>query len=385
MKPFEIMFASIRTEICGIDESAKIKENISDENIDELYQAAKLHDLAHIVASSLEKLGVLGDNEISKKLSKQQMLAVLRYERINYELGELCRILEENKIPFMPLKGSVLRAYYEQPWMRTSCDIDVLINESDIDSAVGKLSEKGYKIGEKASHDVSIFAPSDVHIELHYNLVEDVSIGNSKEILSDIWKNVTLKEGTRYHYVMPDELFYFYHIAHMAKHFENGGCGVRPFLDMWLLNHKFSPDKLRRDEMLSRGGLLKFARGCEELSEVWFSSAAYSDLTKCLEDYILRAGVYGNEKNRVVVNQANKGGKASYIFSRIFLPYDLIKFQYPVLQKHKWLTPIMEVRRWFNLLKKDKAKSKLRELKISNNVSDDNRNEAAEMLKKLGI
>lgn len=29
---------------------------------------------------------------------------------------------------------------------------------------------------------------------------------------------------------MKEEMFYFYHIAHLAKHFEVGGCGIRQII-----------------------------------------------------------------------------------------------------------------------------------------------------------
>lgn len=47
--------------------------------------------------------------------------------------------------------------------------------------------------------------------------------------------------------------------------------------------------------------------------------------------------------------------------SRIFLSYDSLKVLYPTLQKHRWLTPIMQVRR-FRLLFKGKMKTSLHEL-----------------------
>ena len=54
---------------------------------------------------------------------------------------------------------------------------------------------------------------------------------------------------------MTDEMFYFYHIAHMAKHFEEGGCGIRPFIDLWTLDNIKDVDHDKRDELLSRGNL----------------------------------------------------------------------------------------------------------------------------------
>lgn len=48
------------------------------------------------------------------------MIAIYRYEKINYELNRLRSALNEAQIPFIPLEGSVLRQYYPEPWMRTS-------------------------------------------------------------------------------------------------------------------------------------------------------------------------------------------------------------------------------------------------------------------------
>ncbi|MFX7845188.1 nucleotidyltransferase family protein, partial [Acinetobacter baumannii] len=79
--------------------------------------------------------------------------------------------------------------------------------------------------------------PSGQHIELHFNLIEDHRIKGASAILNRVWDAAVPCGGWTYQYEMPDELFYFYHIAHMAKHVENGGCGIRPFLDIWVLMH----------------------------------------------------------------------------------------------------------------------------------------------------
>ena len=74
------------------------------------------------------------------------MTAVYRYERINYELNCLTEALNQAEMPFIPLKGSILRQYYPEPWMRTSCDIDILVREEDIDAATQAIEKKlGYE------------------------------------------------------------------------------------------------------------------------------------------------------------------------------------------------------------------------------------------------
>ncbi len=86
------------------------------------------------------------------------------------------------------------------------------------------------------------------------------------------------------------------------------------------------------------------------LANVWFGNFEHTQISKELENYILRGGVYGSAENLVAVHQAQKGGKIKYAISKIWLPYETIKFYYPVLKKHKWLLPICQVRRWFKLL-----------------------------------
>ncbi len=39
-----------------------------------------------------------------------------------------------------------------------------------------------------------------------------------------------------------------------------------------------------------------------------------------------------------------------YALSKIFLPYDDKKLHYPILNKHRWLTPVIEVYRWCRII-----------------------------------
>ena len=50
--------------------------------------------------------------------------------------------IKKVQIPFLPLKGSVIRQYYPEPWMRTSCDIDILV-DFEKDAHVGLFKYAG--------------------------------------------------------------------------------------------------------------------------------------------------------------------------------------------------------------------------------------------------
>lgn len=383
-KIIHAMMDLIAYEVCG-KELDKSQYTLTDEEFAKLYKLTKSHDLAHLVGDALIKNGLIGDGELKTKFQKQIMLAVYRYEKINYELGRLRKVLNEAKIPFIPLKGSVLRRYYPEPWMRTSCDIDVLVHESDLERAVSALTTAaGYKADSKGSHDVGMFSDGCVHLELHYSLIEDKIVGSVADILQNAWENASPVSDTS-EYAFGDDMFFFYHTAHMAKHFINGGCGIRPFIDIWVLNHHISFDREKRDALLAEGGLLTFAKQAEALSEAWFGTGEHTDITRRMQDYLLKGGVYGTTANRVSVQQIRKGGKIRYAFSRIWLPYDVLKFHYPSLEGKRWLLPIFEVRRWFKLIFCGGFKRSVNELKLNSSTTSEVQTETKEMLHQLRI
>ncbi len=380
----KLLFALLRSAISGDPLQENEKAVFSDDILPELLSLSKKHDVAHLLILGLDINGLRSDGqtEIGHTLIK----AVYRYEQLNFEYQNVCSALQTAQIPFIPLKGSVLRNYYPKPWMRTSCDIDILLHESDVEKAAAFLVEnRGYFRKGRSPHDISLFSPAKKHIELHYDLVEDGLINQSAQVLQSVWETSTASEQNKLCYEMTDEMFYFYHIAHMAKHFEFGGCGIRPFIDLWILDQLETADQSKRDALLQRGDLMRFAEAARLLSRVWFSGAEHTEITKQMERYILRGGVYGTNENRIAVQQQKKGGRLQYAASKFFIPYDIIKYHYPILLKHRWLTPVMEVRRWCKLAFCGHAKRSLRELRQNHNVSNLEAENIQAFLRNVGL
>lgn len=385
-KIVEIMLSSVRAQVCGA-ESTQYGE-LSAEEMRSLYSLSKAHDIAHLVASELEKQGLLKNgDEISEKFRKQQMIAIFRCERICFELEEICTLFEQNKIFHLPLKGSVLRELYPEPWMRTSADIDILIHKDAFDFAVQCLTEAlGYtREPGGTTCDVSFFSPSGVHLELHFGAMEEDCAVNATEVLENVWDYCSAKQGCEYRMEMCEAMFYFYHIAHMAKHFEHGGCGVRFFLDTWILNHGAKFDKDKRDELLSKGGLTSFSVAAKQLADVWFGGAEHSDISAKIEPYVLGGGIYGTLLNSVVTSRVRNDGKLRYAMRRIFLPYKALKRYYPYLEGRKWLLPFYEVRRWFRIIFKGNTKRSIDELKYNASIDEEHKRNVEDMLKQLEL
>lgn len=388
MNKQEILLALVRNVICGEALNDNLISACTPEMLGEVYELSVKHDLAHLVGQALSKAAVPA-SEALDKCKKAAMSAFVRYMQQNHEYARTCAVLEEAKIPFIPLKGSVLRDYYPEAWMRTSCDADILVKEEILDSAVTLLTEKlGYKAGSKSDHDVSLYAASGIHLELHYDTIQErYEVNGCREVLADIWNHAAPKEQGKHHLWLSDEMFYFYHMAHMAKHFAVGGCGVRAFLDIWVMNHKMSFDKEKRYALLKEGGLLQFAKAAESVSEVWFSGAAPTDMDVAVSNYILRASLYGDKANRAALGQAKNGGKLKYLLTqRVFMPYSYLKDEYPVLKKHKWLTPWYQVVRWFRMLRrKGGLGNTVKELKANAKSNQADGANAADILKHLGL
>ena len=345
---------------------------------------ARRHDLAHLFALGLKKNGLLGEG--SGELENELFRAVVRYEQLNYELARIGETLEQAQIPFLPLKGSVLRRYYPEPWMRTSCDIDVFVHEEDLDRALAALAEVlPYRMGEVSPYVTQIFTQHGQNIELHRGLVESDQIDRASAVLSTVWDTAILRDGWRFWYEMPDELFYFYHIAHMAKHFENGGCGIRPFLDIWVLTHRVPHDRVRREKLLADGGLAAFAKHAAHLSDVWFGSGTHDETTRRLEQFVLHGGLYGSQDNRISIQQVKLGGKQGYLRSRVWLSYEKMKRFYPSLDGKPALLPVYEVYRWGRLLFCGGVSRSVNELRTSSSISEERSEAARLLLLELGL
>jgi hypothetical protein len=377
-----LLFALLRSGIKNIPMQEEEKEIYSVDAVPALAAMASRHDLSHILALGLTNNSFMDKNDIAVR--RIIMQTVHRYERIRYELDRIYDVLEKAEIPFIPLKGSVIRKYYPEPWMRTSCDIDILVSDENCERAADILvSELDYIRKGKGSHDISMFTQSNLHVELHYALVE--VFAKCTPILNRVWELSSVVDGWNYRMEMPDELFYFYHVAHMAKHFQNGGCGIRTFMDLWILDNLPDVDIEKRNALLKDGDMVLFASAARNLSRVWFGGGEHDDLTTIMERYILHGGKYGTLDNQVTVHQQKRGGRIKYALSKIFISYNTLKFQYPIIQKHKWLTPIMHIRRWGRIIFSKHIFRSIKQLKYNSNVTKNEAEEMKVLLSDIGL
>ncbi len=358
-----------------------IKEKITSDVLKRLYDLARKQDLSHILSSAVYHNGIAVEPEVQVRLQRKEYMAVCRCEKMKRTFTQICEIFDDAAIPYIPLKGSVLRSYYPIDSMRTSCDIDFLVHEEDLASAIGALEQKGYSCAGRHYHDVSLYSPNKIHLELHFNIQENRD--NLDAVLKDAWKHVVLEEGNRYKFT--DEFFTFHMFAHMAYHFLSGGCGIRSLMDIWVMKHNMGLSYVCAQHLLEKAGILQFAMEMSDLAERCFTNNnrdAFSDMVLA---YIFKGGVYGSTSNCMAVKKAKANSTFLYVLRRLFLPYRAMVSLFPILNKAPFLLPFCWIARWLSKLIGGRTKKAIREMTYVNNLSDSKIEEIKSMYSRLGL
>lgn len=383
MQTTEILFAVLRYVVCGEALTEEIKKACTPGMLEAVYALAQKHDLAHLVAHAVEGLDI-PDCEVLKNLKNAKIRAIYRYARMDYEYARICQILEAARIPFIPLKGSVLRQYYPEPWMRTSGDIDVLVKEDDLAHAVRELEAQGWTADSQLQYqNICLHASSGVLLELHFNI--RVKMDAADAVMDAVWQNVICEEGKQYTYRQTDPFFICHHVAHMAKHVLVGGCGIRPFLDIWLLISRLPPDDKILQALCQEAHLGVFFQQALLLANVWFGKEQHTQMSEKLETFVLNGGVYGSVSNKVVVSQAIVGGKRRHFLHRMFVPYEEMKRMYPVLKEKGWLMPAYQVVRWIQALFDGRLQKAVSEMKANQSTTEEQRRQTDLLLRAIGL
>lgn len=373
----DILLSLLTCAVCGESADAVLSASMSDEEIKGIYDLAKKHDLTHLVGVALE---TAEDKKRYKPFYQEEIKAMVRYEWLNGEYNKSCSLLERHMIPYIPLKGSVIRALYREPWHRTSCDIDILIPEERLEEALAAFeNELSYTRGKRSRHEVSLTAQNGVHLELHFD-IDEVFVDRA-----EFWADAKPVTTDSFRYLLSAEMLILAHIAHMAKHFVNGGCGVRPFLDLWLMKEKLCYDPEKLWKMVDSHGLTEFSKTMFGLVDVWFDGKTANETETRVQAFILPAGVYGDLDNKISITRSEGKSKFSYAVERIFPPVSSLKIAYPILNSHPWLLPVCWIRRWVRLIRAGKLKQVKTEYRINRRLNAENLSNTGELLKQLGL
>ena len=339
METAELLFEILRSEVNGKPVDTELFRGYDP---DQLYKIAQKHDLTYCAADALTKAGLL-PKEVPAydSFMKKQASIIIRTVRIEEAIERIKETLNGAKIPFVPLKGARIRAMYPDKMMRSSCDIDILVREEDLDRAVSTLVDHDFTTdGKREYHDISLYS-GKIHLELHFNICENME--DIDVLLKRVWEFAEPVSEFEYH--EKPEFFVYHHLAHMKYHFVRGGCGIRPFLDLFVMRKAGFYEEEKLAELLETVGLNAFYQAVLQVIGVWFEGAPQTELTQKCEEYILRGGVYGSMENSVAAQSAVQNGRIKNVWSILFPGYESMCNYYPVLKEKKILLPFYYMKR----------------------------------------
>lgn len=320
-------------------------------SVDELFRLSSALGVASIIGYTLNKSNINNAN-----FEKAIFKSINKYERLSNARKEIDELFNDS-FKYLYIKGLTISKYYDEPYLRYSADLDIVVEEKQYETAYELLLKKGYKIIRRDKQEITLVNNNGIMIDLHryYTLDSD----NFELLYKDCF-NDTHELDINYNYV--------FNLIHCLKHFRTGILSYKFFVDLYYLRSKI--DNNITQELLKSLGLIKFNDCLNSYLDCILGNKDYDNNDLKIENFIFDyANDLGN-KNRVLINSYGKS-KVSYMLSRLFIPYELICEEYPILKKHKVLLPIYYVKRIVRISSGYRAKYAFEELRNSSESSKD--------------
>ena len=231
----------------------------------DLFAFASAHRITTLLYYGIKNCGAELSADISDMLKTKLYKSATVSAQNDYRIESVFAELEAKGIEYMPMKGLVVRELYPKSDMRTVGDADILIHPDKALSAAKVLEGLGYEFVKESTHEY-VWQKKHTKIELHKKLIGD-AFPEYSEYYADTGRFFDHKdENGRYTMSLDDLLIYL--IVHIAKHYRNGGIGIRHFIDIYVIRrmNKLDDDYITKE--LSKMKLEKFYRTICDLLDV---------------------------------------------------------------------------------------------------------------------
>lgn len=330
---------------CSVNNIDADKDRCGKMNTGHLFELSEKHMLSSAVAATLIKADIFDNRFLQAEGAAMRRTAIMEEDK-----NKLFSRLNDEKIRYMPLKGSVLKNMYPLSEMREMSDIDILFDCKYQSKVRDIMKELGFSVEHYGIHNHDVYFKKPVsYFEMHTALFSKIT--DFYDYYTDIFDRLIRVSEDTYEYCFSPEDFYIYIIAHGYKHYYKGGTGLRTLLDIYVILNKTEKDMdfgyiTRETEKL---GICEYEKKIRRLSCDLFSGKELDNEEREMFEYIVFSGTSGNFANEVE-NSLKKFGegkkaKRKYILRRIFPTMKTIENLYPFFYRHKILLPALYVYR----------------------------------------
>lgn len=333
------------------------KDNIEWDSVQlkKLFEEAKSQTVIAMAFNSLPSQAASQDMETYTLWQATAFSIMQQTLQNNLANAKLTKLLCENEIRHLTIKGYSSAYYYKNPSLRQMGDIDFLIEESSVEKTAELLLENGYTRFDD-DHDLHIgFKKDKIIYELHTSVT---SVPEGKEFVLDSLNGVIDKsievDSNCGKIKIPNALHHgIIMLMHMQRHMIiSSGIGIRHLADWAVFVDAFSNEEWINifEKELKNIGLWRFAKAISKSAAIylklpekaWFSGTD-ENLAKSLSKEIFTSGNFGqkNETSKqeqvFIDHRANDKGKIGRLFGGITRKvYGWSKFY----EKHKIFLPI---------------------------------------------
>lgn len=285
----------------------------------------------------------IGDVELIKKQNK------IAFKRS----VEITKFFAEKGLKTCVLKGQGNALMYDNPYSRTSGDIDIWIDgtRQGITDIV-----KGYSAPVfEQSHHIDFPIYNDIEVEAHYTPAILLKPSNDRKFQE--WCQEQKEKQMKNKMELPDgygsinvptaDFNAVYQMAHMMEHFLTEGIGLRHFIDYYHVL-RLNTNRTNTAQLFKEFGLSRFARGvmwieekCLGINEKYLIVEPDEKTGKVILEEILEGGNFGHYDERYKFR--NKG----YIARGLTDSYRLLKMAKAFPSETMWkLYRKFENQRW---------------------------------------
>lgn len=323
------------------------KIKLDKDDTERLMELVKIHKVCGIFYSCLKDTDMEKDALQYLELGFYAELAL--YQRRTAVLSGIARMMKEENIQYILIKGSQIADMYPNPELRTMSDIDFIVRENDIEK-VDKMLKNAGAVFKENSNDITVYGYSylGINLEVHNKLVSDDTIMNGfdyQNYFENPFKHKKLLCDNTY--VLEKEYNFLFLIFHISKHFYNNGCGVRMLMDLPIFirnNNDIKWDIVCGE--LKKIKLYSFAVKMLKICREWFGEFSIPDEMKdCgmsdddaeyIKEFIMSAGVFGfygrNVSADSIKKVQNKNNSSSYLLG-------MVRWAFPTYSEMRQISP----------------------------------------------
>lgn len=351
-----ILLEKLHRDLLSVIKLALTGDAVSLDNVDykQLLTLSAKHQIFPLVFDGLYK--AKGNFDDIDEYRNYVFQLIGRDQNQLYFLKKIETLFNNNEIDYILLKGSSIKKYYPSSEFRLMGDIDILIKETQYKAIKPLFLELGLTEKIESDHELVWVHKTGLVVELHKRLIPSYNDDYYSYYINP-WEKAVYKSNHSYSMSKEDE--YIYIFTHLTKHYRDGGIGLRHLIDIWYFSLKHPLlNKTYINKELEKLELLEFHKNIIDTLDVWFNGKESTELTDYITTRIVESGPFGLKEWHNIANAARKTArtasvstaKKKTIFRLVFLPMDIMKKKFPILEKLPILLPLMWLVRWVNAI-----------------------------------